>query len=496
MAARRGAAVASLLSPFALAVHGYHPYAEDGGLYVAGIKRVLDPSLDGPHAGFVTAPTRFSFFAPVVAEAVRATHLPLPWVLLTIYCASLWMTLYAGWMLASRCVGSTAGRVGAVALLACWLTLPIAGTSLMLIDPYVTARSFSTPLVLLALAWAVEGCRGQLDAWLLCGLSLLAAAFMHPLMAGYGLVAVVLVACAKSERRSTRRWGPFVLCGLALVLCICAQAAAPAETADYVRVAMTRYYWFPFRWQWYEQAGLIAPLAILFMMARRVNPMPPPLARVGLTLGVIALLVSILFARAGMATHMVARMQPLRCFQIVYEIMILLLGAWIGERSLRAQAWRWAALLAICGGTMFFVQRSTFPASDHLELPWRAPTNAWEQAFLWVREHTSKDAVFALDARYITRGPHEDAQCFRALAERDALPDYSKDGGEAAIAPWLTEAWVRGQAAQTGLEAESDAGRAAKVKPLGATWVVLQATSATAWSCPYQNPVVKVCRLP
>ena len=145
---------------------------------------------------------------------------------------------------------------------------------------------------------------------------------------------------------------------------------------------------------------------------------------------------------------------------------------------------------------MFFVQRQTYPASAHLELPGRPPANLWEQAFIWARKNTPVNAVFALDARYITRGHGEDAQCFRAIAQRSALPDYSKDGGEASISPWLTEDWVRGQTAQSGLEQEPDAIRGQAIKPLGADWIILERRSPTAWLCPYTNAAVKVCKVP
>ncbi len=474
-------------------MQGYHPYAEDGGLYVAGIKRALHPLMYGPAPAFVTAPMRFSLFAPLLAALVRGTHLPLAWILLALYCASIWVTLYAGWMLVSRCVAGEPGRAGAVALLACWLTMPIAGTSLMLMDPYLTARSISTPLVLLAVAWALQGGR---RGWGLCVCALLAASLVHPLMAGYGAGAALALACAGSDKRRTRllRWGALGIAALLLALVV--QAKAPPETPGYIRVAMTRYYWFPARWEWYEQAGLLAPLALLLILARRSTRDVQVLVHAAVALGVISLLIATLFARPTLPVHMVARLQPLRCFQVVYEIMILILGAQVGERWLKARPWRWASTLALCGGAMFFVQRSTFPASHHLELPWRAPTNRWEQAFLWVRDHTPNDALFALDARYITEEGGEDAQCFRAIAERDALPDYSKDGGEASIAPSLTPAWMNGQTAQTGLEGASDAERAARLEPLGATWIVLSASSQTAWACPYRNPSVAVCRLP
>ena len=75
---------------------------------------------------------------------------------------------------------------------------------------------------------------------------------------------------------------------------------------------------------------------------------------------------------------------------------------------------------------------------------------------MWISRNTPKDALFAMDADYITK-PGEDAQGFRAIAERSVLPDYSKDGGVVANKPLLTGAWMRGQAVQTGLSTENDA---------------------------------------
>ena len=114
---------------------------------------------------------------------------------------------------------------------------------------------------------------------------------------------------------------------------------------------------------------------------------------------------------------------------------------------------------------------------------------------MWIRANTPKDALFAMNANYI-QADGEDAQCFRAIAERDTLPDYSKDGGEASVMPSLTDAWVQGQAAQAGIDDESDGEREAKLKGLGVGWVVLEARSGTGWECPYANGLVKVCRLP
>jgi len=492
---RHAIAFVSLLTLFALAIQGFHPYAEDGGLYVAGIKKMLDPALFRVQPEFVLAHLRFSPFAATVAGAARIARLPLPWMLLAVYCGSVWATLYAGWMVISRSAESLAARRGAVVLLACWLTIPIAGTSLLLLDPYVTARSLSTPLTLFAIAWAMDATSGSRRGGLLCGLAL-TLAVVHPLMAAYALATIAVLLVVSSKHRWVRTWGPLLLCGLALATAAAVQALAPPESAQYIAAAMTRFYWFPLEWRWYELCGLAAPLALLIALGLQSGrPRSSILARTALVLGIASWSVALAFSRTGLSTHLVARMQPLRCFQAVYEVMILLLGAWLGEHWLGRHRWRWALTMAALGGVMFAAQRATYPASGHFEWPGIAPRNPWSQAFLWIRGNTPKDALFALDSHYITR-PGEDAQGFRGSAERSILPDYSKDGGEASITPALAAAWTAGQAPQNALDAESDAIREAKLKPLGVSWAVLDRNTATAWTCPYQNAAVKVCRLP
>ncbi len=496
-----GLIAVSLLTLLAFAVAGYHPFVEDGGVYAAGIEKLLNPTLFPTWTAFVTEHLRFSLFAPLVAGIVRLTHLSLEWTLLLLYILAIWSTLFAAWLLAIRLTPDTEARVAAVTLLACWLTLPIAGTSLMLMDPYVTARSFTTPLTLIALAWALDALGGPRLAWLLCGAALLLSALLHPLMGGYGIAAVLMLCCCRVPVRPAAAHAQLLLLLLAVALAALIQQLAPTESATYVQIALTRSYWFLSQWHWYELLGLVAPIVILhWQRGRRSGTYPRPvsrdLAQTGMQLGSIAFLIALLFAHESYRTHLVARLQPLRAFQIVYELMILLLGAWLGTHLLKKHAWRWAVLILTLGPAMFFAQRGTFPNSAHFEWPNAAPHNPWQQAFVWIRTNSPINALFALDAHYITQGRHEDAQCFRAIAERSALPDYSKDGGEASITPALTDRWTIGQAAQTNLDVESDAMRAAKLKPLGATWVVLEAESNTAWLCPYRNSTVKVCKLP
>ncbi len=189
-------------------------------------------------------------------------------------------------------------------------------------------------------------------------------------------------------------------------------------------------------------------------------------------------------------------MQPLRVFLPIYAIMTLLLGATLTQLAFEARQ-RLAShslrtaltvlpaiLIATLAGTMFYVQRQTFPASEHIEFPWRAQQNPnpWVQAFLWARDNTPPDALFALDTKYVNEDG-EDAQTFRPIALRSALPDFSKDGGEAAITPSLAAQWLQGANAQTNLSTETDAIRDARLLPFGVTWMVLHAAAPTAHQC-------------
>ncbi len=215
----------------------------------------------------------------------------------------------------------------------------------------------------------------------------------------------------------------------------------------------------------------------------------------GITAGSIGLVVSLLFSREAGRSYSVAMLQPLRVFLIVYLVMILLAAASLAEIFLTRSPLRWAAVLLPLAALMFFVQMQTYPHSSHLEFPWTNASNDWERGFLWVRDNTPVDARFALDAKYIlTAG--EDAQNFKAIAERSSPPDYQKDGGIAAIEPALTSEWISGQSIQDNLANNSDAERRSRLDQAGIQWLVLPENSSTSFPCPYQNSSMKVCRVP
>ena len=505
----------SALTLATLLIHGYHPLAEDGGLYVAGVEYTLDPGLFPHLTQFVSEHLRFSIFAPLMAFTVRLTLLPLSVVLLVVYLLSIALTLAGCRALLRRAGAGPRAQLAGTALLAALWTLPIAGTSLMLMDPYVTARSLSTPLSLWGLVFALDAWPNAADGTgassrraLLsvagCVLALLLAPAFHPLMAGYAIGLVIVVRLLREPRR------PIALVALGLLTILLAgllQARAPAESGAVVAASYTRYYWFLSQWHWYEIFGLAGPLLVLAALLRWDRGLREPgrLTCVAtIVYGCFGTLLTGMFAHESYRAHLVARMQPLRVFLLIYLIMLLFLGAAI-ERALalmatRSRALRPAAtavltlLLAGAGFGMFVVQRGEFPASIHIELPGRSNPNPWVQAFTWARNNTPADALFAMEARYITTHG-EDAQTFRAIARRSVLPDYSKDGGEAAITPALAGTWAAGVRLQTGLNGMSAEALRNRLLPFGVTWVVLRSNAPAALDCPYRNPLLKVCRL-
>ncbi len=509
-----------------LLIHGFHPFAEDGGLYAAGVEYALDRSLFPHYTAFVTEHLRFSLFAPAIALFIRLTHLSLAATLLLLDIITAVCTLLSARALLRRCTPDPAAQLAGLALLAAGWTLPIAGTSLYLMDPYVTARSFCMPAALLAIAFALDvwpspttTSRLLMHPALGCFACIVFAAAFHPLMAAYALLFVVAIRATASQRLLLS-WS--LLTGTALLACALLNVLAPADTPAETAAVITRYYWFLSQWHWYERLGLLGPvvmLAIVLFATRFPRAQPTTfapagcsprntLARAAIFLGVLYTACALLFAHEAARSHMVARLQPLRGFLLLYAAMLLLLGAegyrtcanamaTAASRDRRTvlRALPMLASVAMAAG-MFAAACATYPASPHIEWPWRAAQtpNPWVQAFLWARANTPRDALFALDARYVNTDG-EDAQTFRAISLRSALPDYSKDGGEASITPSLATPWLAGADVQASLSTLTDSKRDKRLQPFGVTWMVLQSHAATTHPCPYANTAVKVCRL-
>jgi len=473
--------VIALLTPAVLLVHGYHPLADDGAVYVAGIKKLANPDLYQSDAVFALSPTHLSVFAHVLAPLIR--WVPLPGLLLVCQLASIFLFLLGSWRVAKQLFSTQRARWGAVLLAACCFTLPVAGTSLSIMDPYVTARSFSMPLSLFALAAMLEESWGWSIFWLAL------AVLLHPLMAVYSAIGMLTVAL--SQRRLWRSLG--LLYGLGWLVCAAIFLASHRAdtTAAYSRAALSRSYFFLSSWKWYEYPGLLIPLLLLGIAG--TNKHTPwrarALAIAATLMGGGALLVSLFFVhRSG--SLLLARLQVLRGFQFVYIAGVLLAGGLLAKLRPRTVT----ALCLLIAGSLFAGQRLTYPESHHVEWPGLTPRNRWQQAFLWIRSNTPGNAIFALDNDYI-ESPGEDAQGFRASAERSAVPDWYKDGGIASNFPQAAIPWWQGSNATEHLNSATDEQRLARLKPFGVTWIVLPAEAGTGFPCPFINARVRVCQV-
>lgn len=485
----RSCAFVLLCTVLALAVLGYHPAAEDGGIYAAATALRLHPELFPVERAFAVAQSDRSLFVPLLAAWARLLRLPLEWVLLLTFAVAVAATVAACWLLVRQLFVERRAQRGGVLLAAVALGLPVAGTSLYLADPYLTARSLSTPLLVLALALLLQ----RRPRW--CALCVAVAAAVHPIMA---LCALPLFAVVWAT--GWRRPVAAVACCLALtVLCMAAlRVAGPAELPAARAASLTRLYWFPGAWAWFEWLGAFAPPLLLLLARQRYRASLSMEGRRLLLATAVTTLVmvaaSCCLIHTGSRSLLLARLQPLRMLHLLYCIFLPVLGgALVLEARLRRPLLLPATVLAATG--LLLMQRGLYAHSAHLELPGSAPRNGYMQAFLWIRDHTPQNALFALDADY-TRAPGEDAQVFRALALRSALPDAAKDGGVASVVPALAGTWLRGSEAQRGLATLPDAERVRRLRPLGAIWIVLPSVSQTAFACPFRNEKAQVCRLP
>ena len=475
----------ALLVPVVLFVHGYHPYADDAGLYVAGLRRLLDPSLYAVNGAFVDAQARWSAFAWLTADLVRITHLPLSWALFGAYLLSVTAFLAGCQAVASRLFVSEGARACALVLAAACFTIPAAGTALFVMDPYVTARSFSTPIGLFAVAACLD------RAWKRTALLLVLAVLMHPLMGSFA-VAFVLVQALIAVGRVR---AALVVCaagcagfGLAFIV-----AHYLPTARDYRQIVALRNFLFLARWHWYEQLGLVLPLALLAIAVWRLGSSTHKgaVCLACLLLGASSIVVSALFVPVS-GPYLLVPLQVLRSFHLIYLLGVILLGGWLGTVRLRPR-WVPAAVPGLVFLLMFGVQRATWGASGQLELPGAKPVNLWERAFLWIRGNTPRNAVFAFNSN-LTLLPGENEQGFRAISERDQLAD-NKDAGVAVLAPRLAARALRQSEAELHVNRMTDAQRLAILRPLGANWILLRPSAVTDLRCPWHNSVVKICQL-
>jgi hypothetical protein len=189
-----------------------------------------------------------------------------------------------------------------------------------------------------------------------------------------------------------------------------------------------------------------------------------------------------------------ARVQPLRSLHLLYIFLFLCVGGLLAEYVLKKSVWRWLALFVPLSFGMFAAQRSLFPASAHMEWPGRSPKNPWAQAFVWARENTPVNAIFALDPGHMDFAG-EDEIGFRCLAQRSRLADAIRDNGVVSMFPRLADEWWSQVQAQTPWKTFQAADFARLREKYGVTWVILEQPGVMGIDCAYENSKVRVCRL-
>ncbi|HEX4311384.1 MAG TPA: hypothetical protein VHZ25_15230 [Acidobacteriaceae bacterium] len=428
-----------------------------------------------------------SVFDRLMAAWVSVTHIPVPASELLGQCLTAFCLLWACWALARRCFSTAAGQWAGVALVGALFTLPVAGTALYIFDQYLHPRAIATALILWAILQVLD--RRFLPASLL----LIVAVVMHPIMGVFGVSYCVMLWIAGARaRRSMGQPTPAELAfGIAPVWIFEGPSAAWRQALN------TRDYYFIVRWTWYEWLGAIAPIFILWAMARyarRANRSTlAQLAGAGAFVAAFQLAAACVVLLTP-ALIRLTPMQPMRYLHLVYIFMALLGGGLLGEKLLRGHAWRWIALFLPLAVGMFFAQRSLFAGTEHIELPGIPSHNPWLRAFAWVRGNTPIDAYFALDPYYMQL-PGEDYHSFRALAERSELADAVKDAAVATQVPDIAAVWQQQTQAAAGWRHFQRQDFLRLQQQFGVNWIVVEGPGIAGLDCPYKNEAVAVCRI-
>ena len=481
----------SLLTAGALLVHGYHPCAEDAEIYLPGVERILHPELFPVGREFFLSHASLTFFPNLVALSLRVTHLPVETGLFLWHVASIFLLLLACWELSGLFFQNAQARWCGVCLVAGLLTIPVAGTALYIMDQYLNPRNLAAFAAIFAVTRTLEKRYVRAVLWLAF------AGGVHPLMAAFAFsFCFLLLVVEKFQGRTLGLPPKRIATGLGCLLPFGISLAPPTSPA-YHAAAMRHEFHYIQLWHWYEQLGIVAPVALFWWFSRVAR------ARQWRQLELVCrtlIVYDLIYFSAALVVDLpaqfesLARLQPLRSLHLLYILMFLIMGGFLGEYVLRNRVWRWLTLFVPLSLGMFFAQRMLFPESAHVEWPGSAPKNEWAQAFLWVRGNTPADALFALDPDFMQL-PGEDTIGFRCLAQRSRLADSSKDSGAVSMFPPLAEGWWSQVQAQTPWKSFRAEDFLRLKDKYGVGWVVVQQPETAGLDCVYHNSAVRVCRI-
>jgi hypothetical protein len=478
------------LTAAALLIGGYHLGVEDAEIYLPAARKLLHPGLYPYGSEFFLSHGHLSLFGFVLAGTAKLTGISIDWTVFAWYLLTLFATLTSCWLFVCACFSSPRARWTAMLVATAVLTMPATNTALLLVDPYLTARSFSTPLTLLALTAILE------HRYVHAGAAVAVTALFHPQMVMY--IAFLWAVMWVTERVKSRAREPLAVPASGFALIPTGFALSPAR-GNYREALYSRDYFFLYNWTWYHWLGLLAPLAILAWLWRTdLRGTRAPFRVVTLALipfGLISI-ASAAFLCSSPDFEMFVRLQPLRSFHLITLIFVLLLAGVIGEYLAKDRKWVPAAVAVPLAVGMFIAARATYPHSAHIEVPGETSTNPWVNTLLWIRNNTPSDAVFVVDSRYFKDEPM-DVHGFRSISERSALADYYKDSGVVSLFPDLADEWAQMSSATYGLNHFS----VAQFKHLRneypeVSWTVIHGASPAVLDCPYKRNSFAVCRMP
>ena len=478
-------------------IHGYHYGFDDQCVYLPAIKKALKPGLYPLDSAFFVGQSGLGCFVNAVAWTVRVTGCSLPWALFLWHFGSVLLLLAGCWRILRRVFSSQAGVFAGLLLLTVVLTLPVAGTSIVLCDPYLHTRALATALLLFAFAELMDR-KVRAAIWLLL------AGLIHPTMALLGLwhLAVQFWPWKSSHTRS-RALSPAAAAVLLLPLGVLAHWLPDPSNAAWRTALAGDHYLFPAQWTWYELFGAFAPLAILYIYSRvatrrHLHDLVRVCRRLFIS-GCVGVAAGLVVGFTPSLLPLVP-LEPMRTLHLVYLLMVLFTGGLAGELLPRSGKLLAGALLVPLAVVMFLGQRADLGTSPHIEWPGTTPRNDWRLAFEWARENSPRDALFAMDPDYL-RLPGENEHGFRGLAERSQLAESEKDRAVSRNLPALAWEWREEVNAQRGIDGFDLGGLTALRRRFGVTWLLLRkgagrAASLTGLDCPYENSTLRVCRAP
>jgi hypothetical protein len=491
-----------LFTLLGFAVMGYHPGAEDDGVYLAAVEADLNPALFPHDADFFRIQLQATQFDHCMAEFVRATHIPVTWSELTWHLISLFLILWASSRIARTLFDDERAKWASVALVAAMFTLPVAGTALTLVDQYLHPRALATAFILIAVERILVGKRWQAILLLILSFT------MHPIMAAMGVSFCFFLTLTTADhlqnwliRReivAREKTPQKVASGFALASAIPLSWVFDSPNPSWRKALDAKDYLHLSRWAWYEWLGTLAPIFLFWVLWRlAIHRKEKALSRFSLAVFLFGVF-QFSFALILESTPALIRflpLQPMRFLHLIYFFLVLTGGSLLGKLVLKTAIWRWAMFLLAINGSMFYAQRQLFSESPHFELPAQPTGNSWLQAFDWIRQNTPTNAYFALGAGYMGQ-PGEDYHSFRALAERSQLADANKDTAVVGQVPQLAPAWDRQVAAQKDWQSFQLADFERLKAEFGVDWVVVKYPQPVGLACNWHNSTLAVCQVP